>query len=54
MRYKATRSLHYVDVEGVDRYVNEGDFLVKLSDGKRDALMADGLATAVKPDKKED
>jgi hypothetical protein len=51
MRYRANRSLHYVDEEGQDRFVNEGDFVVKASPTKIDALLADGLITAVRSEK---
>jgi hypothetical protein len=51
MRYRATRSLHYIDVDGAERTVQDGGFVVKASAGKIEALLADGFVEAVKPDK---
>lgn len=48
MRYRATRSLHYVTADGQDRIVNEGDFVTKAAAGKLEALLADGLVVEVK------
>ena len=42
-RYKATRSLHYVAVDGTDRLVAEGDWVEDASDSKVEALLADGF-----------
>lgn len=41
--YRATRSLHYVDEDGHDRLVMEGDVLEGVSDGKIADLLADGF-----------
>lgn len=54
MRYRATRSLHYVTVDGEDRLVGEGDFVAKAPAGKLEALLADGLVVEVKRTPKED
>lgn len=53
MRYRATRSLHYVTVDGEDRIVNEGEFVTKASAGKIEALLADGMVVEVKPAAKD-
>lgn len=53
MRYRATRSLHYLTADGQDRIVNEGDFVTKAAAGKIEALLADGLVVEVKPSAKE-
>lgn len=42
-RYKATRSLHYVAVDGTDRLVAEGDWVTDLSDAQEAELLADGI-----------
>lgn len=54
MRYRAKRSLHYVDVDGQERFVTEGDFVTKASETKMDELLADGFVVAVRPQKTED
>lgn len=54
MRYRALRSLHYVDVDSQDRFVAPGEFVVKASAGKLEALLADGFVEAVKPAKGSD
>lgn len=54
MRYRATRSLHYIDMDGGERTVQEGAFVTKASAGKIEALLADGFVEAVKPDKGSD
>lgn len=54
MRYRALRSLHYYTVDGEERFASEGDFVTKASDGKIDALLADGFVEEVKPDKASD
>lgn len=51
MRYRATRSLHYIDVDGGERTVQEGAFVTKASAGKIEALLADGFVEPVKPEK---
>lgn len=42
-RYKATRSLHYVTVDGTDRLVGEDEWVEDASESKVEALLADGL-----------
>lgn len=44
-RYKTTRSLHFVAVDGTERVLAEGDWVddADLSDSKREALLADGF-----------
>lgn len=42
-RYKATRSLHYVDTNGEERLVDEGEWVEDASESKVEALLADGL-----------
>jgi hypothetical protein len=54
MRYRALRSLHYIDVDGEERIAAEGDFVTKASAGKIEALLADGFVEAVKPEKASD
>lgn len=54
MRYRATRSLHYLTVDGEERIVDEGDFVAKAPAGKIEALLADGLVIEVKRTAKED
>lgn len=51
MRYRALRSLHYIDVDGEERIAPEGGFVTKASAGKIEALLADGFVEPVKPDK---
>ena len=41
-RYKATRQLHYIDADGVDRLVQEGDYVANASDGKIAELLREG------------
>lgn len=53
MRYRATRSLHYLTVDGRDRIVGEGEFVTKAPAGKVEALLADGLVVEVKSSPKE-
>lgn len=48
MRYKATRSLHYITEDGESRIVAAGDYVTNASQGVLDSMVADGFAEAVK------
>ena len=52
-RYRATRSLHYIDKDGQDRIVHEGDFVANASDGKIQELLADGFVKESRSSKNE-
>lgn len=41
--WRATRSLHYIDENGEERVVHEGDIVEKASEGKIADLLADGF-----------
>jgi hypothetical protein len=53
MRYRAERSLHYIDRDGAERTVEAGGFVVNASDGKIEALLADEFVVAVKSAKSD-
>jgi hypothetical protein len=52
MRYRALRSLHYVDVDGQARTVVEGDYVTKAPEGTIEAALRDGFIKAARSDPK--
>lgn len=56
MRYRSTRSLHYITEDGESRIVAAGDFVTNASQGVIDGMLADGFVEAVKatPKSKEE